>query len=502
MNFLKYHYVCDDLQVLGDTEKSGLSVPRSKIIEKLIHPFIKKYLPLVEKYPEVIANHPYTMRHYIWLNDLPKYFCLKTVWMILRGRAYWEEINMLNHIIPATLHLINSILIYLVFGHNPVSLLAAMLFLIHPLHTEVSIWLSAKHYSITTTIVLLAWGLPLLAPFLFLLSPFWFFCANGLFSPLVFLLRPDWFSLIALMSIWTIYSKSRNMFGKDKDGKYINGKLQAYAKNTVALSLNPGKIIIGLKFYGYFLANSIFALHYSFYQSYMDDFIDTQEGIERGYRLDKYFFIGVLGIFILITNLIWNYNLAVFGLFWATVNVFMWCNVINTGQQYIANRYYYLANVGICLMLAYSLIGYPWIAGLLLGWYLRQLIPAIKQFKNVYWHFFYQIADEPDFYYSWINMGNMNFNRGHFSTAIGDYEQALILRPNNFKALFNLSGCWIARGRIDRAIICLEKSRKADVYAQEETAAKVIKDRMELINKFVAAKGNIKLKISDIPTVA
>jgi tetratricopeptide (TPR) repeat protein len=451
INPFKFHYVCDDLQCLENTEQAKTEIPKNK-----------------------------------W----------KMLWMIFRGEAIWQETGIINHAFPIAIHLLVSVLIWWVFGHNSATLLAALYFLIHPLNTEVSIWLSAKHYGIMTALVLIAWAFPVLSlafPFI----PMLFFNINGLFSPVMFLWRGGWWGIFSLVTLGLLYRRFGQIFSiKD------NGKLQAYSKNEYAMHLGLFKIIIALKFYGYYLANSIFALHYSFYQGYMNDFLDTKEGIERGKSLDRYFFIGVSGIFILVTNLIWNYNPAVFGLLWATVNFAMWTNAVNVGQQYVSNRQGYLANVGICLMLGYALVGHLWIAGILGGWYLARLAPSILQFKNVYWHFFYQIADEPDFYYSWINMGNLNFHRGHFSAAISDYQQALSLSPKNFKAFFNLSSAWFARGRVDKAIFFLEQARRCDIYAQEDRGEDVVRKRMELINRFVEAKGNLKLEIVDIMVVS
>ena len=447
LNPFKYHYVCDDLAIILQTK---IEKPKNK---------------------------------------------LKMFLMMLHGKAYWEDEGLIQHSIPIILHIIASSLIYCVFGHNPVSLLASVLFLVHPCHTEMSIWLSAKGYSMTAIWIMLAFHFPLLAIFIFLVPGV--ICVSGIFAPLLFLIKPSFINILAVLSIYTVYTHSKWIFNKEK-----NLKLKGFEGNDTALKINPYKLIIALKFYGYYFVNCIFGLSYTFYQSYMEDFLDTQEGIKKGHKIDGYFFVGLFFAGLLIYSLITNpFSVFTLGLFWATVNIAMWCNFISTGQQYIANRYCYLPNIGLMLAISSVIIHYPIVIGALIGWYLARLIPSIKQFENVYWHFFYQVYNQPKLYYSWINMGCLNFARGNFKAAMGDFSQALMLRPYNFKAMFNLSSCFIGLGDLPKAIKCFEDAKKCDIYGQEKKAEVVIKDRTELIAKLTNPKEKIKLNIEDIITV-
>lgn len=447
---LDYDFIIDDLAIMDATEKAGIKKPKSKL----------------------------------------KYF-----WTILMGSAYWDDLitRRLARGVTILCHLIVCSLIYFAFGQNNISLLTALLFLIHPLNTEVSFWVSGKIYSFPAMGILIAWLLPVLGPVIFI-SPM--MGISGIFAPLIFLLKFNWWSLLALFVIATLWRRFKFIFTKEQ-----NAKLAAYDGNKYVSSMGIHKLIIAIKFYGYYLVNNLFGIKFCFYQSYMDDYADTQEGIKKGKQIDGYFFVGLFFIGLLIYGL-FHFDLWVFGLFWASINIAQWCNFINVGQQYIANRQAYMSNIGLMLALSSIAIKFPLVAGLLIGWYLRQTIYAVLQYQNVYWHLFFQILNEPKFYYSWINMGNLNFARGNFTNAISDYLQADMLRPNNFKALFNLSSGYMARGNVAKAIAYLEKARKADVYGQEGRAAEVLKERAILIKRFIEAKGNIKLQISDIVTIA
>jgi len=451
---LRYHYVVDDLSVLAATERLKIQKPKNVLI----------YL-----------------------------------WKVFRGQAYWEDKNCraIAHGMTIIIHSVVCVLIYYAFGRTEISYMAAVLFALHPNNTEVSVWVSGKCYGTTTAVILALWCFPLLAPLVFFFAPVGLVYFNGILSPLAFLLHPQ-YSFVAVFVLWLVYTRAKKMFTVEG-----NPKLSAYVKNKQVLRIHPSKIIIALKFYGYFLVNNLLGLHYSFFQGYMDDFVDTKKGIENSYKPDRYFVVGVLGIASLIYLLITQRgSMVTLGLFWATTNFMMWANFISLGQQYCQNRQGYLANVGLMLMISGLLVQYPLMIGLLCGFYARQLILARRQYGNVFWHFYYPLGDEPEFYYSWLNMGNLQFTRSQFSAAIASYVEAMHLRPNNFKVLFNLSSCAIAKGNIEQGIEFLEKARKADVYAQEKARDEVVSRRMKLINMLIENKMNVRLKVKDIDIVS
>jgi len=301
---LSYHYVVDDLAVLANTEKNKYPKPKNKLI-------------------------------YLWL--------------VFRGQAYWADksCRAIAHFMTIAIHFTVCCLIYFAFGRTHITYVAAILFALNPINTEVSVWVSGKCYGTTTIIILLAWCFPLLAPAVFFFAPPGLIYFNGIFSPLAFLLHPQ-YSVLAIFTLWLVFSRVKRMFYSKG-----NPKLTGYARNKEILKIHPFKFIIALKFYGYYLVNFIFGLHYSFYQSYMDDFVDTKKGIKNSPKPDRYFFVGLAGAILMVYLLI-NHrgHIMTLGFFWATVNIGMWCNFVNVGQQYISNRQTYLANVGLCLFLS------------------------------------------------------------------------------------------------------------------------------------------------------
>jgi len=426
--------------------------------------------------------------------EKPKNY-FKYLWTIINGDAYWRDDIVTPRIISLTIHLSVVAMIYLAFGKNLVSAIAAFLFMINPVHTDCWVWLSGKPYSRTALASMLAFMFPLAAPVIFLIPNV--ICVSGIFFPLIYLFAPGSLKLLAMLSLYMLITFGRWIFDKEK-----NGKLKGYENNKVASQITIWKFVTALKFYGYYLANSIFGIHYCFYQSYMGDHIDSLAGIKKAKRLDLFFFIGLAAAGTLGYCLLKGIDhISVFGLAWATLNIAMWCNFVNTGQQYIANRYVYLPNIGLMLALSGIIVNYPVVIGVLAGFYAARLVPSIAQFHNVFWHFFYQVNDEPRFYFSWLNMGTIHFHRGQFQRARGDYLEALSCSPNNFKALFNLSSACIALKKLEEAMQFFEAAKNADIYGQEKKAELAIKQRMELFNELSMAS-DLRLRIEDIPVLS
>ena len=96
------------------------------------------------------------------------------------------------------------------------------------------------------------------------------------------------------------------------------------------------------------------------------------------------------------------------------------------------------------------------------------------------------------------------YHRGAFKAAQYAYEQALSLREGDFKALFNLSSAYLAKGNVTKAVKYFELARKADVYGQEKRAEEVIIERMKIINIIIQTGGRAlrDLSTAHIPVMA
>jgi len=445
---LNSKFVVDDLAILDDCETKGIKKPKNKFR--------------------------------LW-------------YMLYFSKGCWDDESKAFHFIPLLTHFATSLLIYYAFGQTAIAFGASILFALHPGNSENSMMMASKAYTRTTFFVLLAWMIPSISG-LYLIRPIAFISAS--FSPFMYLLKPgfEWLAFLGLIKVAMTIREAFNL--------KLNGKIGGYKNNKYGRGVRCIKLIIMIKFYGYYLFNSVFSIKNSYYQSYMDAFADTKEGIKKGKKLDIFFFIGLAGFITLGVFLRPGCNMAIFGLAWATINILMWCNLVSTGQQYIANRYHYLPNVGICLMIAGMFQFMPGVVWLFAGWYAREIIYTTIGYKDPFWQFEHGIINEPKYYYSWLHKGNLSYHRGNFKAAIMEYLISLHYREGNFKVLFNLSSAFLARGEIKSSIEYFEKARRVDCYGQEKMREEVVVERMKLINYIVREKGDVQLSTKDIPVFA
>ena len=422
------------------------------------------------------------------------------IWKGLKQTGYWGRCDKFAHAVNLAVHYAVCIAIYYAFGKNEVSYLAACLFAINPIGSEVSLWLSGRHYGYQALLAVLAW----LNPFIML----WTVCISFLlprftcaltFFPLLYLTRSYPVSLLATASLLFLWNMKYLFNPKEGKLKLTDGAVER-------LRVHPKKLIIAIKFYGYNFINGIFAFHTASYIGYMRTFAETKQGQKESYNLDRYFWIGCALLYVLLVNLIWigPSSLAVLGLLWYTITIAMWCNFVNIGNMQVAVRYNYLPNVGLMVFVASILVYYPMLSGILLGWYFAKLLLTLRYYKNDYWHSLFQIVDEPDLYYSWLLHGNMMFSRRNFNAAIQDYVEGLSKNEGSFHLHYNMSSCYIALKDYSKAIVCLENARKCTLIDQEKSIAQWVEERQKLIGNCIEATKRgykIELTLDQIPII-
>ena len=409
----------------------------------------------------------------------------------------------LTHILSIGLHAATSALIYIAFGHDTVSFIAAILFVLNPFNQEIPLWLSGKGYGKVAVLTLLSYAMPYLTPVFY--GGVFFLISNALYgfavsivpSTLMFITYPWWckpFILIAPLLLYSFYWEHI----------FQVGKIKHFCNKPVATTINWRKLIIWTKFYGYYLSDCILCFKLAQFHGYLSEYTISLKETEDAYKLDKFFWVGAITLFILVTNLIWNYGGLygpVWGLLWFTVMIAPFCNFVNVGNMLVGMRYAYLANAGLMLTLANFVFFFPPL-GIIMGWYLGRLPQVIQSYRNDFWNTEFQIFEEPDYHHSWLLHGNMNYARRNFRSALQDYIEARKCYQNSWKVWFNISSCFILLGNLAEAIKAYEHTKECDLLGQEETKRSASEEREKLIaTVYMAArdKKEIKLRINDVP---
>ena len=384
-------------------------------------------------------------------------------WYHLHGRKYksWKLCHWQNIII----HTINCILIYIAFGANNTSLIAALLFAINPVNNQGSIWISGKGYSLNTTWALVMWMFPMWSILIYIYG-LYFSGASLIFFPLMFLFTNHWY-LVFMIFLGFRREWCRIFNKKDPRSKFNT------ETNAELLTRKPRKVIIALKTYGYHFVNCITAFRLGYYHKYMFLHGVNAEENKKSYKLDKFFFIGLtLAVVTLVTR--------DFGLLWFSITIAMWCNVI-TFNQTITNRYLYLGNCGVMFTLTKLLMFYPPLALGLWVYYATLLYKFTPFYKNEYWSIEHSCWEQPEFFYPWQNRAVHCFQNFNYQGALANMLKANELKPKDWKVLYNICQIYLMLGNITLAKDFFTQAKLCKIDGREE----VINTLMDRLEKWI-----------------
>lgn len=277
-------------------------------------------------------------------NPLPRGF--KWWW----GHFYGDylESPRVSHLFCILIHTINSVLVYYVAGQGKVGLIAGLFFSIHPAGTQGSVWISGKHYAITTALALLSLLFPkYVAPFLYLIGIN--VGVNVIMLPFVFLFKGNYFVALVMFSMHLLIRKQKRSIQATIHGRYLN-------TNERLRTFTPKKLIVMVKTFSYYVAYSFLPYKIGMYHTFGYSYGITKQDSDAIEKLDAHFWLGCI-LVVLYCTLWWIHraDMAGFGLMWYAVNISMWTNFI-TLHQFISDRACYLANAGMCIAIAYLLI--------------------------------------------------------------------------------------------------------------------------------------------------
>lgn len=322
-----------------------------------------------------------------------------------------------------TIHTINCLLIYVIFGMTQTSFLASLLFAVNPVGLQAGLWISGRNYSKATMLAL--------APMLFdirlwfLSLPIFVICLNGGFK-----LRGG------------VRNKMTNSKGTNRE------------TNTIA----PRKFILFTKTLKYYVFLCLFNPRLGFFHAPMKAIGATKRYDEENYSLNSDFWIGMGILYVMLTNIFFNYSPIMFGLVWFLYNFLIWSNII-TIQMIIAERYIYCANIGLMLVLAYVL-PVPYVY-MLIAWYACRNWHYQESFRNEYWLNAYNVSEQKDNWYAWNAIGQKEAVDNNITGALKCFMEAYKHNPYDFRVLMNIVHCYFLMGdvkNIDRFMGEAEKN--------------------------------------------
>ena len=331
-----------------------------------------------------------------------------------------------DHIINIVLHVLTCVGIYLGFGANPMSLAAALLFSFCPMNNQGVVWISARSYTLAALamvwcLALPTWigGIPLLIAT---------YTNAGFLMPLVLVGSTHWPLLVLLPLLWWFWLPNfrKNVVDKINMEVHVNDKV-----------IHPKKLILGFKTFGFYLFRGIIPMPATFYHHELESLAGS--GIKRAYSYCPLFWTGVLGFLAMLVYVcLTPWSLVSLGLLWFCLGVAPFCNLYRM-QQELADRYVYVANVGLMVAMAALLIHWPILLGLWIGAFAATTWQFIPAYQDDFWLVEQSRMNDRRSWFAWHIAAMKRFEVGSHQEAVMFWTIARQLSPKEFKILYNLA---------------------------------------------------------------
>ena len=412
---------------------------------------------------------------------------------------------MVAHFISIITHTACAMMIYLslgsFFGDYPSAFLAALLFSINPINMQGSVWISGRNYAVSAIFALSMFLFPLISWMPYIATSH--FAVNAWFAPLLFLGTKYWYMAGIIPITWLLTTNNRQTLHRKL---WETGDLKTTNSEMRAIKIQ--KIIPFLKTYIYYFGLCVFPFRLGIEHDFLRGFGTNKTDNAKGYKMDWIFFTGLavfgsvclLSVHSILTSyhsilISHNWNPIIWGLFWFTINIAMWCNFV-TYQQQLAERYCYLANIGMMFAIANLIINYPVLIAVFLIAYLIRLWYSMEIYLDDYWAVEHTLIEQKGMYYLWLMRGVKKFMIKDHIGALYDFNMAYRFKPYDLKILFNLATTTFLLGDADKAREYLTKARE-NVYDELDTTKPAF-DNLEAMIKTVEetkARGETRVQI-------
>lgn len=390
-----------------------------------------------------------------WKNKWHKWF----LWVL--GSYKWKE--KYDYLLTLIIHTLVCIFIYLAFGANHLSFIASLLFSVNPANNQGSIWISGRGYVLATLLLLIAYYSLFLAPFALMAVGYF---NVGYLAPLVFLASKKAYILAIMPIAWWFWWKS-----------FKNAVVLKIAHETVIedRKFHPRKFILAIKTVGFYMTLAVIPFKITFYHSFLQSCAGNIIMRKRAYKLDKFFYIGLTAILGWIYLSITNWSLATYGMFWYFITIAPFSNFRRLNQE-IAERYIYMANVGLTIAVAYFIHTNPILVAVFLSVYISRLFTTMRMYTDDFWLIECSVCEDPGAWYVWHVRGFKRWQNKSFREAIMFWGMAHLLSPKEFKVLFNLSIALKIVGKVEESNHYLKLAEENVIPGQEEQVKQIISD--------------------------
>lgn len=393
--------------------------------------------------------------------------------------SYWLEMKWgggdptLFHKTNFFLHALNSLLVFSITARlipgRMWALMGALLFAIHPLHVESVAWVTERKDVL--------YGFFLLAAIrTYLLSnpdkPDKWYAVSLILFVLSGLSKGQAVALVPAIVMLDLFQK-RNLFSRAYLIRILPfgilalgiGILAVYAQShqaNVRIQTGYGfvdQMLIGFQGFWFYLSRTVFPHTLSAFYPYPD----ISGGIPVTLWIQAFLGLACMSLLLVF----WKINRAAFalyGLFFLTLLPVL--QFLPVGNAAMADRYYYIPSLGLCLLLSWAgnALGATYqkvLPGVLVvflayqTWSARERVLVWKDsftlWQNVIDHY-------PQAAIAWNSLANAWYEQNNYQEAAGYFEKAIALDATDPKSFNNLGNCYDRTGRSELAV---EQFKKA-----------------------------------------
>ena len=380
---------------------------------------------------------------------------------VLEGRA--RSNPPFDHALTSLIHALVCIGIYLGFGANDISFLGAVLFSVNPANNQASVWISGRSYALPALGITWAMALPMLGPVFILCASYY---NAGFLSPLMLLGSDHSWMVFFMPLIWLFHWRRFKWNVGDKL------KMEMYDEDR---AIKPQKLILFTKTFGFYTTLALIPFKNTFYHSFLQSAAGCQS--EKAYTMnDRYFLLGVLyflgGGYYLATQ---PWTMVSFGLVWWAFCIAPFCNLFRIHQE-IAERYMYLPNVGLMIVLASLLTHFPIAQAVIITMYAVKMWFWMDAYQDDYYLLEYSSINSPGSWFNWHVKAVKRWDTKSYMEAIILWTMAKMCSPREFKVLFNLATALVLCNKKEEGLEYLKLAEANIPKGQERDVQKLVEE--------------------------
>lgn len=371
-----------------------------------------------------------------------------------------------RHLFPVITHILNVIVIDQLWGWK-----TALIFAVHPLSVPATAWITGGYYSVTAFLTLTAYyfihNYHLIGG---LLGSLFFTAALGstitcIGFPFLFLFQEPQ----GLICFWPLLMY---LFGK----RFITGF--GIRNSGRKDKITWRKFAVMPKVIAYYVLMALIPNQLCFFRQFGFEYTRNSK---MQHEVDSFNFEFYLSIVFLVFFAYVGWLISPFAILWFFITIAPFSQFKMLGQ-FIAERYSYLPNIGIAILLAKALEPFPFAFTVLVTLYLYRshiYIPAYRHMRDLYLD---GIRNYPDCVTNYANLAELYLQSGEPLKAYNMLEQGFKLDPDCFLLHCNMAAYWIQVNNLQRGLA--HSKRAVEVHAdQDDMAARVMKKQCEDLEK-------------------